>query len=696
MQNQHLFFNILTFDWPQEKQTFYFSLEENGFCQKIDRSIFPVDIEDLFPGITTDGTECIFTTFTGEREGFLPLEIDLPNENPHFAKRYYDRQINYYFRAIKKRIIKVGFIKENQVWLPVIPKTNAVRQALESPFSFYERYSLKVQIGSVSAFPEIQLSYDGKAKVLKQSVADIIGEVSPVNFKWVMHNDQLYKFDTLAENGIGDFENVFPVININLFKALGFTFPSTKTVKKDNKYLSYHESITRFKDIYLNTPEFREIIPLNTADFVKANTATINRMDTRSSQLLFGNKKLNIAPYYGLKEGGPYAISTFAKIHFFFIFHKDDFNCATKLNGYLQKEFSWFKGLRGFVKIFFHTEAGFSIRFEDRNNPLPEIETVLSDRIFNPDVKYFAVYLTPFSSEIPEPGKKEIYYKVKEMLLKRNIPSQAIDPKKMEAAGKDFANSLTNISVAILAKLNGIPWRLSTPVRNELVVGVGAFKHIDLDVQFIGSAFSFNNNGSFNRFEYFMKHELEILAGSISNQVREYVAANNKVSRLIIHFYKTMSDDELQPIMHQLENLGVAIPVFIVTINKTASKDLVAFDGSLEGLMPQSGTYVNVGNNKYLLFNNTRYSEDPIKKTEAWYFPVKLKIDCTDKKQLKEVRIIKDLIEQVYQFSRIYWKSVSHQNLPVTIKYPEMVAQIAPHFESPGIPYYGKDNLWFL
>lgn len=181
MQNQHLFFNILTFDWPREKQTFYFSLEENGFCQKIDRSIFPVDIEDLFPGITTDGTECIFTTFTGEREGFLPLEIDLPNENPHFAKRYYDRQINYYFRAIKKRIIKVGFIKENQVWLPVIPKTNAVRQALESPFSFYERYSLKVQIGSVSAFPEIQLSYDGKAKVLKQSVADIIGEVSPVN-----------------------------------------------------------------------------------------------------------------------------------------------------------------------------------------------------------------------------------------------------------------------------------------------------------------------------------------------------------------------------------------------------------------------------------------------------------------------------------------------------------------------------------
>ena len=193
-----------------------------------------------------------------------------------------------------------------------------------------------------------------------------------------------------------------------------------------------------------------------------------------------------------------------------------------------------------------------------------------------------------------------------------------------------------------------------------------------------------------------MKHELEILAGSIANQVREYVSVNNTPQRLIIHFYKTMSDEELQPIMNQLENLGLSIPVFIITINKTLSKDLVAFDESLEGLMPKSGTHIRIGNNKHLLFNNTRYDEKVIKATEGWHFPIKLKIDCTDKKQLLEVQVINDLIEQVYQFSRIYWKSVSHQNLPVTIKYPEMVAQIAPHFEGNDIPHFGKDNLWFL
>jgi len=63
---------------------------------------------------------------------------------------------------------------------------------------------------------------------------------------------------------------------------------------------------------------------------------------------------------------------------------------------------------------------------------------------------------------------------------------------------------------------------------------------------------------------------------------------------------------------------------------------------------------------------------------------------------LHDIRTVKELIDQVYQFSRIYWKSVKQQNLPVTVKYPEMVAQIAPHFSGKDIPEAGKDTLWFL
>jgi len=44
----------------------------------------------------------------------------------------------------------------------------------------------------------------------------------------------------------------------------------------------------------------------------------------------------------------------------------------------------------------------------------------------------------------------------------------------------------------------------------------------------------------------------------------------------------------------------------------------------------------------------------------------------------------------------MYWKAVKQQNLPITIKYPEMVAEIVPHFSDAELPQFGKSNLWFL
>src|SRR5690606_29198494 len=155
-----------------------------------------------------------------------------------------------------------------------------------------------------------------------------------------------------------------------------------------------------------------------------------------------------------------------------------------------------------------------------------------------------------------------------------------------------------------LAKLNGVPWQLNTKMKKELVVGVGAFKSVETSVQYIGSAFCFTNNGKFNQFECFRKNQIEELAGSIIWQIRQFVSVNSgSISRLIIHFYKNMSKKELDPIEKGLHNLGLDIPIFIVSINKTESQDIVAFDNKWESLMPVSGTFIKIGYNRFLLFN---------------------------------------------------------------------------------------------
>jgi hypothetical protein len=686
MCKENLFFNILTFDYPTENPVFHFSKDENSRCHKIHKSLFPKEIDSIFPGISNDCTDCIYTTFTGEKEGLLPLDIQLDKDNPDLIKRYFNRQINYYFRAIKKQIVKVGFIKENQIWLHDPMQST-------SQWNVYKKFSLKVQLETVSNYPEILLSYDGVSKVLKQSVAELIQEVSPTCYNWILRDNKLEKWEWLENEGLIDYTSIYPVLNKKLQVALNIPY---KAPGRGNRYPKYLSNIQEFYNQFLDTPEFKDIIAIHEEGFLSVDSSQVNNTAKDSNLLVFGKDQMGITPKYDLKKFKPYKESPHKNIHLFFIMHKAAIPEAFKLNERFKNGFKWFRGLQQYANILFHIEEGFSITFTDKENPLPEIEQALEDRDLSRDIKYIAIYITPFGKYETNKDHREIYYKVKELLLKRNITSQAIDPEKMRAQGDDWVYSLPNIAVAILAKLGGIPWRLNTPIKNELIVGIGAFKHIEEDEQYIGSAFSFANDGKFNSFEYFRKDEIEFLAGKIANSVHDYATVNNNPDRLIIHFYKTMNDVEIQHIEKALYEMNLPIPVFILTINKTESKDIVAFDSNWKELMPKSGTFIDIGNHKYLLFNNTRYPESEHSKADGFPFPIKLKFDCTHKEQLNDTDVIRELIDQVYQFSRMYWKSIRQQNLPVTIKYPEMVAQMAPHFSDEDIPPFGKDNLWFL
>ena len=136
----------------------------------------------------------------------------MKTKNPDLVKRYYNRQINYYFRVIKEQIVKVGFIKENQVWIKS-------RFGRATQWNIYEKFSLKVQLCTVSKYPEIPLSYDGQSKVLKQNVAELIQTVSPTCFNWVMIDKQLQKWEHLEDEDI-DYESCYPVLNKKLKEAL--------------------------------------------------------------------------------------------------------------------------------------------------------------------------------------------------------------------------------------------------------------------------------------------------------------------------------------------------------------------------------------------------------------------------------------------------------------------------------------------
>lgn len=704
MTTPNLTFNLLTFTHPHESLTFWFTDQEHDNLCRIYHTLVPDEVRDRF-----GEQKHYYTSFEQEQEGFLSVtkktKPDFDSltdengtkyrkmiENSAFTRsvlhKYYNTKIYQYFTDLGY-LVKPNFINDIEIWFP--------KRKGDIQYHYYEKFYLRVQLARITDKPELMISSAGISKVFKKSVLALLEIVSPSCFNWVIYEKDLYKYEELPDKAKMELENVYPIWNFDIRDTLQLP---TEKPDRTNKYLKFKSNIDAFYEHFISKNGFKEIIPIDSTSFIPVKQIKVNSVKDKSNELLFINETTDIVPFNGMRRG-PYKPSDYSKIQFFYIFYKEDESIARVMHQYFSKGLYSFKGLYHFARVPYHTQDNFSIIFTDKDNPIDEIERELIQRNFQPDVHYIAIYLSPHSKHHPNREIRSIYYHVKELLLNRDITSQAIDVGKVKAALADdksrYDYSLNNIAIAILAKLDGIPWQLNTKLKNELIVGVGAFRHVDTDVRYLGSAFSFTNNGKFKHFECFQKDQTDELAGSILDQIKEYVSVNSHIRRLIIHFYKNMSRTELEPIEQGLNNLDLDIPVFIVSINKTESHDIVAFDNNSKQLMPLSGTYINVGFNKYLLFNNVRYSKDStIGAIDGYPFPIKLSIRCTHEEEANDPKIVRELINQVYQFSRMYWKSVRQQNLPVTIKYPEMVAEIFPHFSGNEIPEFGKDNLWFL
>jgi hypothetical protein len=492
---------------------------------------------------------------------------------------------------------------------------------------------------------------------------------------------------------------LFPVISNPLKKE----FDIEEEFKRENRYPVYLMHLQNFYENYLDNEIFRKIINLSKDGFYKVPEEKVYSTSYNANNLQFLNGQ-HYNPGLGILKYKPLKAYTEGHLKLFFIYNKADGEFVKKHLYKFMLE-GWHGKVRGiqkdtdplisYINQPFSFDASKQLAFNNNETIFEEVKEKLDNFQHQPDVKYVAIYISPIAKDAKDHPQHNAYYKIKELLLDKEITSQVVYKDHLDKP--EFYYFLPNIYIALLAKMGGIPWRLARPHTDELIIGIGAFKPVNASRRFLGSAFCFSNEGKFENFDCFKDDEPGMIAGSIKVAVEKFIEKNKEAKRVIIHFYKEISDQkELQPILDMLGEIGEReIPVIVVTINKTDSRELLGFDMNSVGKMPLSGTYVSVGYFKFLLFNNTRYFENSKLLPKDYHFPIKLTIKAS-RDGIVDLVVIKELIDQVYQFSRMYWKSISQQNLPVTTLYPEMVAEIFPHFESDTLPEFGKNNLWFL
>ena len=668
--------NILPFNILIEKANIGFEKAEKlGYHR-----IYKNDLPKNFPVEIKKGLDKFawWTTFPQVEDTTVLVNFF---ENKRFAKHYFNLILFDHF-SNKNIITNRNFIKDTEVWLEEVSFHN-------NDFKKYNRFSLRIDNNDLIEGTSLLVSYDGDSYILSRNLSTT--QLEPAHLGKVKYQNRITKYKLMSDVENTDRTNIFPILNRDIKRVLNL---DTGRNFSENKYKKYYDLIHQFYNDHLKDTVIADCIKIFESGFYNPYDDKIRSISEDSNLLIFGNNQKNFIPYIGLKEYGPIDPPPIDKqIKFIFIFHEEDKVFANKLYSYLKKGYKSFPGLESFVKIQFEIDTANSIRFTN-DNPLAEITTAIQQLQFDSQTNYAALYISRIKRDSADEESDEVYFRLKELLLHYRITSQVIYKNNID--NPSFNYFLPNIAIALLAKLGGIPWRLYRPIKNDLIVGIGADRSLVSQNCFIGCAFCFKNDGRFKGFNAFERNDTGALADSIKQAIEEYIADNKGVERLVIHYYKNMSNEEESPIKKVLNNLNLSLPYVIVTVNDTESKDYVLFDSSFDGKMPQSGTFIKTKWNEFILCNNTRYSSNTGTRLDGFPLPIKIKFKSSNYEKINEMGVVGELIDQVYQFSRMYWKSVRQRNMPVTIEYSELVAKMISHFENKDLEQFARTSLWFL
>ena len=466
-------------------------------------------------------------------------------------------------------------------------------------------------------------------------------------------------------------------------------------------YNDYYKSIYKFYEKLLSYNFGRLKIFKNGFEELTENKDYFKIERNNSNVMLFKNNHVNVNAANGFKFSGPLYVPEEKTNNLEFIFIYNNPHHANELYKCLKDGLKHFPGLESYVGVPLRKpRKEWSLKY-DKINTLPyelenHLEKLKNDPEFSDSNKtIFAFAILPFNKDTSPEYELQYYYKLKEILLKENIANQFIDYHRIGL--NNFHFHLPNIALAILAKLGGIPWRLNKPKNKELIIGFGE-KTID-NIRFIGNTIFFDNTGEIKGIKYFKSDkDNNDLSSTIKNAIHGFlIEKGENPERVIIHYYKNVSKKEIAIIKSALKSLDLDLPFVVLEVNDTKAKDFLCFDKEYNYGMPVSGTIVTLRKGKeFLLFNNTRYENKPKMKIQEEY-PIKVRLHTHSYFNLSFQDIV-HLISQIYEFSRIYWKSLKQQSLPVTVSYSKMIAEYSGNFNDNTVPSseIAQNTTWFI
>ena len=652
--------------------------------------------------------EVFFNNWEEETIGITPersyrVEIDI-SKNIRLAKAVLTQNIVRYFRK-RACPVRRDFIGRVEVWIKVQQNNECTS---------FQRYTIQPRFNDQCSGWQLDISEGRNSLVsmiptknyadLPEDGYDVICNHCVIPIKRIMQRHWN------STNG-----QFYPVVNCSIEKIVGI---KTSYKRETNKLASKLAAAQSFFDTWMCNDDFKHEVGVDFPDgnkFITLPTAKVMMVDDEAKELVYGDGTNGTVPRFEFHNHGPYKRPGVPFTYFFI--NKNDATSNSfrmRLFNILQYAKDYDKGDWGKAKPEEQTkaktvgkpiadyllqmpkwESGLSYTYTSDQNAIREIRDHLKSSRFHSDLRYIAIIVSDIHRDEQNKVKHELYYLMKELLMQYGITSQVIFRNNISSPS--FNWFIPNIAAALVGKMGGMAWGVKSLVKgNDMIVGIGASKQKEIKKPYLGSAFCFDKEGNFRNFNSCRADDTDTLMSDLKKSIWHFCEDYGTPDRLIIHYYKKkLKHEESEQIENMLRQCDIDCPIYVVNVVTASNEDLIAFDLSQSDRMPISGTYIHLRGMDYLLYNNERYSSNG--KADKLY-PIKLTISNGKRNNTNNLspQTVKEIITQVYQFCRLYWKSVKMQNVPITIAYPELVAEYVPHFSQEELPDFGRKNLWML
>lgn len=424
------------------------------------------------------------------------------------------------------------------------------------------------------------------------------------------------------------------------------------------------------------------------------------------------------SPLSGLLKHGPFDSAKFdpKSPHVLVMFRRNNRGAMTEFFGRLVAglpDSKFFK--KGFRDLFRLHEVKHTLAAIDGESP-EDYERAFDTAVAqNAEVKFDLVVVECSDDSERFPPMKNPYLRTKVRAMGLGIPVQCVRDSHVRATG-DHPNTLGPLALQMYAKIGGQPWRLpaSQTVDQELVIGLGSSlkrqnawqnaaqsRVVGLTTFFLGDGrYVLGENLPAVAYEDYFKHLLEHLENTINQVSNEYGWKDGQSVRLVFHVFKPLKNIEVDVVDELIKRFTRFDIVFaFVTVSlkhpwlmyQRLERDgrrtsIEASERCANLVLDDRSCLVQLKGNR----DRTNWKHRP---------PLPAKIQIHEKSTYDDLQYI---AQQVMDFSCLSWRGFFPSELPVTIRYSKLMADLTSKLQlidgwNPSvIDQHFRRKKWFL